>query len=269
MKKVQRLEKDSDIRSFFREQGYCAVKQVFPESDIKNLCDDLCQLGRDVIVDSKNCPLDVKNGGEKLSLDEQLILLEKNDKDLLREYHGAASRLSSLYALVPHAARYAEKLFKSQPASNNFLKGIGFLLGLPNSLRLSYGWHQDSSHHPEISSEEMNDLIQVWIPIFRPVNEYNGTMSILDCSHKIGQQEFSLDKTVEQGYQTRLPDNLKMLIEDFDELVLELSPGDCFFWDSFLLHKSNLNKSDFFRITVKMEFTCHSIRNSHEVVVGV
>ena len=269
MNSIDLLDNTNNFRDHFFNHGYCVIKDIFKPSELAKLSSDMSYLattfkfvsnagsGGDALIPS-NLPDD--------NIDSILTHFEDNDRKHLHKFQIAASSLTSLYALVAQVESYACRLYDPNIESTSFLKGIGLVLGLPNTQRLSYGWHQDSSYYPQM---EARNLVHIWFPIFRPAIASNGAMSFLKDSHKSGQINFSRIKPEAGGYTTCLTENVARLIENFEEVSVDISPGDCVFFHSHLIHKSNPNVSSFARIAGVMKFTCEPISNIEPSIVGI
>ena len=56
----------------------------------------------------------------------------------------------------------------------------GFAIGIKNSKRTAYEWHQEKPYYKNTQT------LHFQFPILYPCSKENGTMSVLECSHKLG-----------------------------------------------------------------------------------
>jgi ectoine hydroxylase-related dioxygenase (phytanoyl-CoA dioxygenase family) len=136
--------------------------------------------------------------------------------------------------------------------AKSFLPEQGFYLDidshvimvLPNDQRLSWGWHQESSYHPEVSHS-----VGFWFPLFEPSTVENGTMSVLKGSHRLGRLPYTRHKSASDSATTLLPDNIEALVTRYSEEYCLLEPGDVLMFHMDLVHRSNANTSERPRFT--------------------
>lgn len=269
MRPIELLNHNDDFRSYFFKNGYCAVRNIFQNTELDNFKSDLLNLALSTRNDAphRSEADSIKvDANTNTQLDSILLDYEANDQKRLYKFQIAASQLASLYSLIHRADHYARQLYAIRSGVSSYLKGIGLVLGLPQTQRLSYGWHQDSSYHSNMNAD---NLIHVWFPIFRPVSIGNGTMSFLEGSHKMGQIEFSRVKLEDGGYTTCAPVGAEQLVTKFNEVSVDIVPGDCVFFHSHLVHKSNPNTSAFARMAAVLKLTSEPITTVEPVIVGV
>ena len=87
----------------------------------------------------------------------------------------------------------------------------------------------------------------------------NGTMSVLDRSHLLGNLPYNKKQLSNDSYTDLIPEKIDSIKNEFQELHIELECGDCFIFHQDLIHKSNYNSSKLsrpvgiFRLTTELE----------------
>lgn len=123
------------------------------------------------------------------------------------------------------------------------------IFGMPNSTRLTWGWHQESTYDV-FDGKGFNFCV----PIFEPASVHNGTMSFLKGTHRFGKLPFDKHKEHENGATTLVPKDIGRLQAEHEEVFFEAAPGDAVMFDRNLIHRSNLNRSERPRITAVIRF---------------
>ena len=220
---------DSELNSFYNENGYVSIKNLIPMPLLKDLQEDLSSCAQSLSID----------GSEKF--DRVAISLNAQDKSRLYQLHLATAKLTSLGAVTT-------KIF------TNLIRVLGdmakpvmeidssYLLGLPKDNRLVYDFHQESNYMKGFAQ-----IFNAHYPIFRKSTTHNGTMSILPGTHKLGTQNFEKNRSSNDSYTDLVPTNIEKIKSNYEELHLELELGDCVIFHKDLIHKSNYNKSDLCR----------------------
>ena len=128
------------------------------------------------------------------------------------------------------------------------------VLSIPNDKRLVYDFHQESNF-----MTGFGNVYNVHYPLFRTSTVNNGTMSILDGSHRLGTINYEKKRYSKNSYTDLIPENIDIKKKEFKELHVELEVGDCFIFHKDIIHKSNYNNSDLcrpvgiFRLTTSPE----------------
>lgn len=253
MQKILLSPKNSDVSSLYKTNGYVTVKDAISKEAIGRLQADLISLFKNkfgVVQSAKE-------------LDKTIIDLEKSNPSVLYDMQIAATRLSSLYAISGEIYEFLAQI--ASPQRDVFLNAVGFLYGIPASRRLSYDWHQDGTYHQGGG----DTTIHVWFPIFYPATFENGAMSLLEGSHNLGLLDFSKCKFEDNGYTTNRVVNIEKQAQNHQELICEMSTGDCMFFCDELIHKSNVNQTTRCRIAGVMKFSLDASYEVHSGLVGV
>lgn len=256
MKNIEKISKENASSNFYYKHGYVAIKNLIPLDSINRLKSDLNSFFTSECIEEKNISME--------SIDSQIISLNSHSTKRLHEIQIAASRLASFHLIAGEVYQYIPTI----TGNNNtvFLNAVGFLLGIPGNLRLSYDWHQDGTYHGDGSAS----VIHIWFPIFNPSSLFNGAMSLLDGSNKETILEYSKTKHSNTGYTSNKPLDVDEKISKYEELCCSLELGDCLFFCDNLIHKSNLNQSDKCRIIGVLKFSqVPNYLNNQSGLVGV
>jgi ectoine hydroxylase-related dioxygenase (phytanoyl-CoA dioxygenase family) len=240
LKNIEIILKEEAINFFYNEHGYLALKNIISRGSITQLQNEISQFFTNETL-KENILMD--------SIDSQIISLNGQNPKRLHEVQTAASRLASFHLIAGEIYQHIPRI----TGNNNpvFLNQVGFLLGMPNNLRLSYDWHQDGTYHDEGSFS----VIHVWFPIFNSSSLFNGAMSLLDGSHKEDLLDYSKLKHSSAGYTSNRPKVINEKISKYEERCCSLELGDCLFFCDNLIHRSNLNQSDKCRIIGILKFS--------------
>ena len=253
MNKVKINNKKINYKKIYQRDGYVALKKVFKERTLLRLRDDIS-----LLVDQFDHSIDNNS-----LLDLKLINLEKTNQEQLHKFQIEASKLISLNALLYELYEVLGPFCNDHYRPR--LEGIGYVLGIPGSSRLSYDWHQDGSYH----ENAVGSRLHVWFPIFHDATINNGCMTFLEDSHKIGILNYTTTNKTKDGYTTNLVQNIDDIESQSKKILCELEVGDCVFFSDSIIHKSNENLSNLCRIAgvFKITFVQNSQKNIS--IVGV
>ena len=151
----------------FSKNGYVIIKNFFKKKEIDNFETFLLK------VYSKN--LNVKINKKNI----HSIVLDYEKK---RMYDPLYKALKEYSKSLPFKSTSAKLIKFSKLLFNNNYRHItsGMAIGVNNSKRTAYRWHQEKPYYKNVST------IHYQFPIFGPCKPNNGTMSVLAGSHKLG-----------------------------------------------------------------------------------
>tara|TARA_Y100000389_G_scaffold82236_1_gene78835 strand:+ start:41527 stop:42312 length:786 start_codon:yes stop_codon:yes gene_type:complete len=129
--------------------------------------------------------------------------------------------------------------------SNLYLNGFMFRIDSPIDNKNILEWHQDGSYY-EQTYPKFNAMV-CWLPVTNN-NEYNGTLKFVPNSHKKLIKTKKQKKNASEQFSIKVSDKNKIL-------NLDSSFGDANFLHINIKHKSGINKSNFFRLTIGCR--CH------------
>ena len=112
----------------------------------------------------------------------------------------------------------------------------GLNIGIKDSKRTAYGWHQEKPYYKNIST------IHFQFPILNAFSKKNGTMSILSGSHKLG----FIKKTItnqqhKKSVYSYIPKDIRKIEKKFVEKSIIMKLKDIVVFDENVLHRSNKN----------------------------
>ena len=228
VKLAPRLHSQStDIADFYTEHGWVSVEGLIPRDLLTECVHDI----RSIIDPDRSFE----------SLDLALTHLDELDKQRLYELHMGANKLVSLKAVTSIFANFLKQLNASDRPVVEI--SIGFLLGLPRDRRLAYDFHQESNF-----MKGFKEISNFHFPLRLPSTVENGTMSVLDRSHKLGTLPFVKSRASENSFTDLVPVDIDNLVATHEELFCYLEPGDVTIFHKDCIHRSNFNDSDLCRL---------------------
>jgi len=220
------------ISNFYKKHGWVIVKNGLDKKIISQIKQDLNY---------------ISNSLYGKSFEATISYLNNKNKKKLYEFHKLANKLVSTSFLNLKINGIFNKILNNKKPS--FYIGATFFLNLIKDKRLVYNYHQESPYMKGIK-----DVTSIHFPIFRKTNFKNGTMSVLDKSHKISHVPYK--KIIKKNsYTDLIPKNIKTIIKKYDEVFINLNVGDIILFHKDLIHKSNFNKSNKPRVCFVGRFT--------------
>ena len=216
----------------FREDGYIVLKDYIKSDLLDSLKDTLFRMF---------CH-NIDNHVKIRSLEELVNKVENEDHNKVYNIQKAISSSSEAVELI-HSLKMGElhsHLYDSDK-KNIHLTLFQAPVQFPNDDRFDFKWHQESGSYPGYSK-----ILTCWFPILGPVNEIDGSMTLIPKSHKNGLREFFHIKK-ESGlndWRINLNDG-----EDKKAEIVKINPNDIVLFDSNVIHKSVANIGDRIRIT--------------------
>lgn len=220
-----------DINSF-KENGFVILKNYIDLNLLNSLKDTLYSM----FYHNLNKPVKTS------TLEELVLKVEKEDHNKVYNIQKAIS--SSIDAIELIRSLRMDKLHSNLYNSDKknihqtlFQSPIQF----PNDDRFDFKWHQESGSYPYHSN-----ILTCWFPILGPVNEINGSMTLIPKSHKNGLRKFTHVKK-ESGlndWRITLNDG-----EDKNAEIVKINPTDIVLFDANVIHKSVANTGKNIRVT--------------------
>jgi ectoine hydroxylase-related dioxygenase (phytanoyl-CoA dioxygenase family) len=214
----------------FQKNGYCVVKNKISNKILKKIEKTF------FITYSKFLNTDVN---------------KKNYSDIVSDFE-KSSKFDELYTALKKFSSSKEmlslnKFFKKISIGifkKNFkLTGTGMAIGLNNSGRTAYRWHQEKPYYPKIKT------IHFQFPIFTECNKKNGTMSVLSGSNKEGFiKSVKNIKQHKKSINSLVPNNMKKLQQKYKEKFIKMKRKDFVLFHENIIHKTNKNTSNAIRL---------------------
>lgn len=216
-------KKEKDIKSFYDKNGWVAIKNQITKKEIKKIQDDLNSFYK-------------RHTGKKCN--EAMIYLDKKDKKKLYYLNTISKQIISFKDIFCKFSKIIKIL------NNNYKDPVleintGNLIGLPKDNRLVLNWHQEGS-----ALKNYDDMISVHYPLFFKSSVFNGTMSSLEKTHKLGALKCRYKKRGYNSYSDLIPNEINEIKSKADEIYYELNIGDVLYFHKDLIHKSNFNNSN-------------------------
>lgn len=121
------------------------------------------------------------------------------------------------------------------------LIGTGYAIGIKNSKRTSYDWHQEKTYY----SKMKKNTFHYQFPFFGKCYKSNGTMSVLEGSHTLGEiLNYSYKRKFKKGVYSFIPNDINLIKKYFKEKFLNMDLGDVCIFHENIIHKSNINKTN-------------------------
>lgn len=115
----------------------------------------------------------------------------------------------------------------------------GYAIGVKNSLRTSYNWHQEKSYYKKI------DTIHFQFPFLNACTKKNGTMSVLQGSHTLGViNNTNYKRLHKKSIYSHIPKEIPKMKKFYKEKHLVMKIGDICVFNQNIVHRSNKNLSN-------------------------
>lgn len=216
-----------EARDFYEEHGWVSMQGVLEPSELGAVVADIRE-----VVDA---------GGEFPTLDAAIKHLDATDRERLYKVHMAANKLHSLRRVNESFSEVLKSLNGSDRPVIEI--SIGFLLGIPRDSRLAYDFHQESSF-----MKGFGEISSFHFPLRDTATIANGTMSVLDRSHKLGPLPFAKSRTAADGFTDLVPVDIEAIKVGSPEIHCHLEPGDVVVFHKDCIHRSNFNGSESCRL---------------------
>ena len=129
----------------------------------------------------------------------------------------------------------------------------GFAIGIKDSKRTAYDWHQETFY-----TIPKSNYIQTWSPLIYPSTTENGTIEICPKSHLEGIPKQNWYQKKNKAIQILIN---KKIIEKYEPLSVNINPGDVLLFSGRLAHKSGRNLSNKVRFSLVGMY--HDVNSKH------
>ncbi|GAA5506762.1 phytanoyl-CoA dioxygenase family protein [Novipirellula caenicola] len=230
-----RLKLSIDQQWEYEHHGFVVLENVIDASAIAEMRDVITKM-----VAQYSLP-------DESSLDACVRLNQENDQALYNVY-----RVSHQTAAMNRLREQCRGLVEQVTSKDSGVLidvDSHIIFCIPNSNRLTWGWHQESTY--DVFD---GDGVNFCLPIFERATRENGSMSVLRGSHVMGKLPFDKVKEHENGATTLVPKGIQEYEEAFEEVVFEADPGSVVMFNRHLIHRSNQNQTPRPRITAVIRF---------------
>jgi ectoine hydroxylase-related dioxygenase (phytanoyl-CoA dioxygenase family) len=221
----------------YDKKGYLVIKNFLKKKEKNNFSLELFKVYSKILkkeINSKNIHKIISDCEKQKKYDELYSAFRKYCKN--QSFKKISKRLSSL----------AKKIHKNKKFK---VVNTGMAIGIKNSTRTAYKWHQEKPYYKNI------DTIHFQFPAFGICNKKNGTMSVLEGSHNIGyEKKLTNIKLNEKSINSFVPKSINKLKKKFSEKSVILKEHDLVIFNQCLLHKTNSNKSNKVRFAANLRF---------------
>ena len=116
-----------------------------------------------------------------------------------------------------------------------------YAIGIKDSKRTGYDWHQEKTYYSKIKKKTFH----YQFPFFETCNKSNGTMSVLEGSHVMGEiLDYTYNRQFKKGVYSYVPNDIKLMKKFFKEKFLIMDLGDVCIFHEHIIHRSNKNKTN-------------------------
>ena len=183
----------NDIQ-LYDKNGYIVIKNFLQKKEKKNFSLELFKVYSKILkkeINSKNIHKIISDFEKQKKYDELYSAFSKYCKN--RYFKKISKRLSSL----------AKKIHKNKKFK---VITIGMAIGIKNSTRTAYKWHQEKPYYRNI------ETIHFQFPAYGICNKKNGTMSVMVGSHNIGfEKKLKNIKLHKKSINSFVPRNINKL----------------------------------------------------------
>ncbi len=223
--------------SAFQEHGCLLLRSFFSESEIDLFHSEVEKL---LALALDHCGIDVDESPAQ-GFDRGLDLLLERDRAYVSQLYRAVRKLPSVYAMIsaPRVWSLGRQVMRtSMPGI--FPEGTGIRMDHPKEERYLFRWHQDYSYN--LTSD---NGVTLWVPMV-DVDDTNGCLRLVPGSHRLGalpvwvhdplnERSNSADALEIKG--------LEAILEGSHQISVPMSEGDALVLHTFLLHRSQANRS--------------------------
>jgi len=222
--------KYKDINNKFNTDGFCIIKNQIPKKKIKEMELSFFSIYSKFLKKKVN---------------------KKNYSKIISEYE-SFKRYDELYIALKKFSSSKKflsfnnffKTFLKKTFKKNFnLINTGMAIGLSNSQRTAYKWHQEKPYYPK------KKTVHLQFPLIEKCKKQNGTMSVLVGSNKEGFiKSLNKIKKNKKSITSLVPKDIKKLKAKYKEQYICMNNRDFVLFHENIIHKTNQNISSKIRL---------------------
>jgi ectoine hydroxylase-related dioxygenase (phytanoyl-CoA dioxygenase family) len=220
----------------FHSKGYHIFRDCLPYLNVKKIEKIFFSIYSKVLgteVNKKNYSKIILNF-EKLKKFDELYL--------------ALKQFSSNTELL-NFSKFFRKVLVNIFKKNFKLINTGMAIGLNNSMRTSYNWHQEKPYYPN------KKTIHFQFPLLSPCNKKNGTMSVLIGSNNEGYISSTKNiKKSKKSVNSLVPQDIKNFKKKYKEFFINMKKKDFVLFHENIIHRTNKNTSPNIRLACILRF---------------
>lgn len=230
-------------KNLFKKQGYLLFKNLLEKDFDKSVKESLLYLFETSLKKTGNLKISEKFKNTNLKIKNYLLRQHKIDKEIFIENIKLLKKTRGVNdILINHKINLiASELLNININHLLFTEG-NIIPNMPKNKSLLYSFHSEVSWLPLRRS-----FINFWMPIINNKNKKNGTISLLQNSHKKNYPFYEyygfnkIGKKDQNLLQYEIP---QKEIKNFKEIKVEANVRDVLFFDQNLVHKSNINTTN-------------------------
>ena len=220
----------------FHSNGYYIFKNKLPVPNVKKIEKSFFS------TYSKILGLEVN----KKNYSKIIFNFEKLKK--FDELYSALKKFSSSKELIIFS-KFFKKILANIFKKNFKLINTGMAIGISNSSRTAYNWHQEKPYYLD------KKTIHFQFPILRPCNKKNGTMSLLSGSNNEGYLSSTKSiKKNQKSVNSLVPKNLQRYKKKYREFFINMKKKDFVVFHENVIHRTNKNISPNTRLACILRF---------------
>ena len=124
---------------------------------------------------------------------------------------------------------------------------LNMIMSVPHDEWQVAYWHQDRFYGPH------NHIVS-YIPL-QDTGAFNGGMMVARGSHINGLSPHCSQMSVNDTGRSKWITHPKSLVEGFEKVQLHMKAGELLFFDGYLSHSANVNRSDDVRFAITIRYT--------------
>lgn len=245
MNKIKTSKLNKKDLNFYKKDGFLYIKNFFDKKFIKEVNKSIIS-SLDEFLKKKN----IHNSFKKYNLNEKLFKFRKSYPTLFAEYFETLQTIANIY---PPLVSKKVLLIMEQllGVSSDFitLTSVAIRLDAPNDSRNALEWHQDSSYYRQNNSGK-NGVV-VWSPLIHNTSLDMGPIEFLRKSQKIGTLMTSKKDSKNKLFSKKISitqNKIKNYLKNMT--CTDVKQGDVLLMNLDMVHRSGINISDKFRITL-------------------
>ena len=210
----------------FYSNGYVIIKDFLNNNEVKNF---------------ENFLLNTYSKQLKINLNKKnihSIIKKSEEEEMYDQLYGALKKFAKTKPFRDVSKKFI-KLCKLIFNKHYKFANAGMAIGIQDSKRTAYEWHQEKPYYKDLST------IHFQFPILNSCNKKNGTMSVLAGSNKLGFiKKVNNKKLSKTSINSFIPKNINKIKKKFSEKFINMNLKDIIIFSENILHKTNKNISN-------------------------
>lgn len=233
-------ELDLAVKSY-ADNGYVKIDGIVPLELFREYEEGLYSCVR---MQALKVGLDTPRTYSKENLNALVVALNKHDSYALSDafvivrHTAAGMKLASCDQILSVCAALLDC-----PDELMVVSGPSVFANIPSHKTRLYTWHAEAVWYPK-----RRNFVNIWLPVSEPKRDGNGTMSVLEGSHRERWMYFAeyygFDRETEGNRDLNLQYEIpETELQGYRRVEIEADPGDLVAFAPQCVHRSNLNQS--------------------------